>query len=132
MVIAAAIGAVAAIILLGPFSPATLQSMAIGLAVPMNRSESPLFPRWMGYFDLCVAMVFAAGAPTLFVKHGAFGWDGILARRGGLRDGSATTGRRSITLALSPQQALAAGRYTLTLVHDGTRQRISRASIMLR
>jgi hypothetical protein len=45
----------------------------------MDRGEEPLFPRWMGYFDIAVAVVFLAGGPTLFVKRGAFGWDGVLA-----------------------------------------------------
>ena len=66
-------------ILLWPFSPATLESAAVGLAILMDRGAQPLFSRWIGYFDLGVAAIFAAGAPTLFVKHGAFGWDGALA-----------------------------------------------------
>lgn len=61
------------------FSPATLEYVAVGLAVLLDRSDRPLFKRWVGYFDLAVAAVFVAGAPTLFVKHGAFGWNGALA-----------------------------------------------------
>jgi hypothetical protein len=66
-------------ILLWAFSPPTLEFTAIGLAILWDRSEKPLFPRWSGYVDLVVAAIFAAGAPTLFVKQGAFGWDGALA-----------------------------------------------------
>lgn len=66
-------------ILLWAFAAPTLEYAAIGLAVLMDSSERPLFPRWVGYFDLALALVFAAGAPTLFVKGGAFGWDGALA-----------------------------------------------------
>jgi hypothetical protein len=66
-------------ILLWAFSPPTLEFAAIGLAILWDRSERPLFPRWSGYVDLAVAVIFAAGAPALFVKHGAFGWDGALA-----------------------------------------------------
>ena len=61
------------------FSPATFEYAAVGLAVLLDRSDRPLFKRWVGYFDLAVAAVFVAGGPTLFVKHGAFGWNGALA-----------------------------------------------------
>jgi hypothetical protein len=67
------------IVLLWPFVPATVESLAVGLAVLRDRSESPLFPRWVGLLDLIVAAVFMLGGPTLFVKRGAFGWDGALA-----------------------------------------------------
>ena len=43
-----------------------------------HRSERPLFPRWVGYVDLAVAVAYAGGAPAIFVKTGAFGWDGLL------------------------------------------------------
>ena len=45
----------------------------------LDRSERPLFPRWLGYFDLGMAAIFAAGGPALFVKRGPFGWDEALA-----------------------------------------------------
>lgn len=66
-------------ILLWAFAPPTLEFAAIGLAILWDRSEQPLFPRWSGYLDLAVAAVFAGGAPALFVKQGAFGWDGAIA-----------------------------------------------------
>lgn len=61
------------------FSPATLEYAVVGIAVLADRSERPLFGKWVGYFDLAVAGVFLAGAPTLFYKQGVFGWDGALA-----------------------------------------------------
>lgn len=66
-------------ILIWAFSVPALEFAAIGLAILWDRSERPLFPRWSGYVDLVVAAIFAAGAPSLFVKHGAFGWDGAVA-----------------------------------------------------
>jgi hypothetical protein len=68
----------ASTILLWVFAPTTLEFGLLGAAVLMDRSERPLFPRWMGYFDILVGVIFVAGAPTLFVMHGAFGWDGAL------------------------------------------------------
>jgi hypothetical protein len=61
------------------FAPTTLEFAVLGAATFIDRGERPLFPRWMGYVDLAVGVTFVAGAPTLFVKHGAFGWDGALA-----------------------------------------------------
>jgi hypothetical protein len=68
----------ASTILLWVFAPTTLEFLVLGAAVLMDGGERPLFPRWMGYFDLAVGAVFVAGAPTLFVKSGVFGWDGAL------------------------------------------------------
>jgi hypothetical protein len=65
--------------LLWAFAPPTLEYLAIGAAALLDRSERPIFPRWVGYFDIAVAVIFMAGGPTLFVKGGAFGWDGALA-----------------------------------------------------
>jgi hypothetical protein len=64
--------------LLWAFVPATVEAAAIGYAVLADRSVSPAFPRWTGYFDLGVAAIYALGAPTLWVTQGAFGWDGVL------------------------------------------------------
>lgn len=61
------------------FSAPTLEYIVLGLAILMDRGEQPLFPRWVGWFDLAVGLVFAFGAPVLFVKDGIFAWDGALA-----------------------------------------------------
>jgi hypothetical protein len=58
-------------------SPGVVECAAMGLAVLLDRSERPLFPRWVGYVDLAVAAAYAGGAPAIFVKTGAFGWDGL-------------------------------------------------------
>jgi Domain of unknown function (DUF4386) len=58
-------------------SPGVVECAAMGLAVLLDRSEHPLFPRWVGYVDLAVAVAYAGGAPAIFVKTGPFGWDGL-------------------------------------------------------
>ena len=58
-------------------SPGVVECAAMGIAVLLDRSERPLFPRWVGYVDLAVALAYAGGAPAIFVKTGAFGWDGL-------------------------------------------------------
>jgi hypothetical protein len=61
------------------FAPGTVECAAMGIAVLLDRSEHPIFPRWVGYIDLFAAVAYAGGAPAVFVKTGAFGWDGVFA-----------------------------------------------------
>lgn len=60
-------------------SPGCIEVAAVGIAVLMDRSARPLYPRWLGYLDLAVAVAYAGGAPAVFFKTGAFGWDGAFA-----------------------------------------------------
>jgi hypothetical protein len=64
--------------ILWAFVPATVEALAIGCAVLKDHSSSPVIPRWIGYFNLSVGAIYVLGAPTLYVTHGAFGWDGVL------------------------------------------------------
>ena len=70
---------VAFLFLLWAFAPGSLEFAAFGVAVLWDRSEEPLFPRWAGWVDIAMALVFVLGGPTLFVTGGAFGWDGVIA-----------------------------------------------------
>jgi hypothetical protein len=95
-------------ILLWAFSPPALEFAAIGLAILLDRSGRPLFPRWSGYLDLAVAAIFAGGAPALFVKQGAFGWDGAVAFWAVLGSFGVWTGVTFATMlrAITPAQEL--------------------------
>lgn len=66
-------------ILFWVFSTPTLEFVSLALMALWDHNENPLFPRWVGWFDLLVAAVFATGAPVIFLKQGAFAWDGALA-----------------------------------------------------
>jgi hypothetical protein len=72
-----AINDIASTIFYWGVSPGVVECAAMGLAVLLDRSERPLFPRWVGYVDLAVAVAYAGGAPAIFVKTGPFGWDGL-------------------------------------------------------
>jgi hypothetical protein len=67
------------ILILWAFAPATVEAWAVGCAVLKQRKGSSVIPRWVGYFNLIVGVIYVLGAPTLYFKHGAFGWDGVLA-----------------------------------------------------
>ncbi|WP_235738323.1 hypothetical protein [Mycolicibacterium austroafricanum] len=62
-----------------PVAPFTFQYIAIGLAVLQDRSESPLFPRWLGYANLWVALLLVPACAIPFFKTGPMAWNGILA-----------------------------------------------------
>jgi hypothetical protein len=59
----------------GIFMPASVQCLAIGLAVLKDKSEK-VFPRWLGYFNIWVALLFLPGALIYSFKTGAFSWRG--------------------------------------------------------
>ncbi|HAD08622.1 MAG TPA: hypothetical protein DCF62_04000 [Porticoccaceae bacterium] len=61
------------------FSPFFVQNMAIGLAIFSDFASEPVFPRWLGYFNIWVAILFVPGGLITFFKTGPFAWDGILA-----------------------------------------------------
>jgi len=61
------------------FSPFFVQNLAIALAIFSDKAESPVFPRWVGYFNIWVGILFIPGGLITFFKTGPFAWDGILA-----------------------------------------------------
>lgn len=66
-------------ILFWVFSTPVVEYLAMAAYSLMDRSDRPLFPRWVGWFDVATAVIFVTGAPVLFVKDGPFAWNGLLA-----------------------------------------------------
>jgi hypothetical protein len=56
-----------------------IEYVSMGIFVLMDRSERPLFPRWVGRFNLAVAAIFATGAPVNSITTGPFARNGLLA-----------------------------------------------------
>ncbi len=67
------------IIFIMTFSPFFVQLASIGMAIVSDRHEKPVFARWIGYFNLWVAILFIPGALITFFKTGPFAWNGLLA-----------------------------------------------------
>lgn len=67
------------IFMLMTFSLALIQNVVIGIAILADRGAQPLFPRWAGYFNIWVAIIYTPAALITFFKTGPFAWDGIIA-----------------------------------------------------
>jgi hypothetical protein len=62
------------------------QNIFLALAIYMDAARKPVFPRWVGHFNILAALLIAPGAFSLMFKEGPLAWDGSLAF--GLRFGS--------------------------------------------
>jgi hypothetical protein len=56
-----------------------LQVACFGIAVLIDRRERPIFPRWLGYYNLWVALMFTPGTFNVFFHDGPLAWNGIIA-----------------------------------------------------
>jgi hypothetical protein len=66
-------------ILLGTWMPFTFWNWALAAAILLDKTGSPVFPRWAGYLCLLSGASYACGQGDLFFFEGAFGWNGVFA-----------------------------------------------------
>lgn len=62
-----------------PVSSFMLQQFAIALAIFSDKSAQPVFPRWVAYMNVWVALLYPPAYLDTFFKTGPFAWNGILA-----------------------------------------------------
>lgn len=55
-----------------------LQNVVIGLAILQDQALTPVFPRWLAYFNFWLAFAFVPAALIPFFKTGPFAWNGVL------------------------------------------------------
>lgn len=55
------------------------QGIAIGLAILSDKRVEPIFPRWFGFFNIWVVIIYLPGSLVPLFKSGPFAWNGILA-----------------------------------------------------
>ena len=63
---------------IAPFSLAFIQNASIALGILLDRSPTPVFPRWIAYFNFWTALLFLPGGLAFVLKTGPFAWNGIL------------------------------------------------------
>ncbi len=60
-----------------PVTSVVLQCLAVGLAILGDRSVVPVYPRWLGYFNLWLSFLLLPGSLITFFKDGPFAWNGV-------------------------------------------------------
>jgi len=58
--------------------PFVVQALAVGAAILVDRSARPVYPRWLGYLGLWVALLLLPGTILLFFHTGPFAYHGII------------------------------------------------------
>jgi len=58
--------------------PFMLEALATAVAVLGDHGARPLYPRWLGYVGLSVAVLLAPGDALLFVHSGPLAYDGVI------------------------------------------------------
>ena len=57
-----------------------VQGMAITIAILSDKSDKPVLPRWLGWFNLWAQIIYLPGDPWIpFFKTGPLAWNGLLA-----------------------------------------------------
>ncbi|MHB8690268.1 MAG: hypothetical protein ACYDHH_03390 [Solirubrobacteraceae bacterium] len=59
--------------------PVGLWYAAVGLAILRDHRDSPIFPRWAGYLSFWAVALSTPSSLIIFFKHGAFGYNGLIA-----------------------------------------------------
>jgi hypothetical protein len=58
--------------------PMFLIAACFGTAILLDKRPRPAFPRWLGYFQLWVAVGTSTGSFTVFFKTGPLAWNGLV------------------------------------------------------
>jgi hypothetical protein len=58
--------------------PFVVQAFAVGAATLADRSANPVYPRWLGYVGIWVALLLAPGTILLFFHTGPFAYHGVI------------------------------------------------------
>ncbi|MCV7412559.1 hypothetical protein AWC05_18235 [Mycobacterium florentinum] len=66
------------VMLILPWPPIFGQLGALIVAIFHDRSAAPVFPRWLGFFNLWVALLLLPASMIIFFKTGPFAWTGVI------------------------------------------------------
>jgi hypothetical protein len=65
--------------LVGLWQPGAMQAAATAWAILGDKSPTPVFPRWVGWYSLCMAFGSLTGSLIPFFTYGPFAWNGFIA-----------------------------------------------------
>ena len=63
---------------LGVISTFVLELALFGIAVLIDNRPRPVFPRWLGYVNMWLALMFTPASFLVFFKTGPLAWNGVL------------------------------------------------------
>lgn len=66
------------VMLILPWPPILGQLCALIVAIFRDDGQRPVFPRWLGYFNLWVAVLLLPASMIIFFKSGPFAWTGVV------------------------------------------------------
>ncbi len=66
------------VMLILPWPPILGQLGALVVAIFNDRNPTPVFPRWLAYFNLWVAILLLPTSMIIFFKTGWFAWTGVI------------------------------------------------------
>ena len=67
------------LLFIGPVATIFVQGMAITIAILGDKSDRPVFPRWLGWFNLWAQIIYLPGILIPFFKSGPLAWNGVVA-----------------------------------------------------
>jgi hypothetical protein len=62
----------------GMYPPGFLQNISIGWCILTDRSQARVYPRWVGFANIWLALLFLPGALLPFFHAGPFSWNGVI------------------------------------------------------
>jgi hypothetical protein len=62
----------------GGWAVPAAQSAALAVVIFADRATRPTFPRWAGYFNIWIALLYVPAIALPFVKSGPLAWNGVL------------------------------------------------------
>ncbi|MGA5544952.1 hypothetical protein ACPCIR_24180 [Mycobacterium sp. NPDC051198] len=62
----------------GLWQPGALQAACTAWAILCDKSETPVFPRWVGWYSACMAFGSLTGSLIPFFSEGPFAWNGFI------------------------------------------------------
>lgn len=62
-----------------PFAAYSMGLLSLGVAILTDTSERPIWPRWVGYFNLAVIATSCLAGLIVFFKSGPLAWNGLFA-----------------------------------------------------
>jgi hypothetical protein len=63
---------------IGLYPPGFIQNISIGICILTDKNEKKAYPRWVGFANIWIAILFLPGALLPFFHSGPFSWNGII------------------------------------------------------